>query len=283
MSLTVLEILQKTSDYLEKKEVSQPRASSEVLLALTLGCRRVDLYVRFSELLSENHVNSFRELVQRRAKGEPVAYITGHREFWSLDFEVGPGVLIPRPETELIVEQVKNILKKEDKYTFFELGVGSGALSIALAKEFPQSSFVASDVSPVALSYAKKNAEKHGVQLDLREGHALQVLSQNDKFNVVVSNPPYVSESDFQGLPIEIKNFEPEAALKGKGDGLDLHREILGSIKPYLCEGAAVFLELDPRQSSILLSEAENMKYFSSVQLINDYSHRPRVLKAVYG
>ena len=109
MSYTVLELLQRTTEYLEKKEVSQPRASSEVLLAQTLGCRRVDLYVRFNDSLGQEQIDSFRGLVQRRAQGEPVAYITKTKEFWSLAFEVGPGVLIPRPETELIVEQVKNI------------------------------------------------------------------------------------------------------------------------------------------------------------------------------
>ena len=283
MSYTVLELLQRTTEYLEKKEVSQPRASSEVLLAQTLGCRRVDLYVRFNDSLGQEQIDSFRGLVQRRAQGEPVAYITKTKEFWSLAFEVGPGVLIPRPETELIVEQVKNIFKREDEFSCFELGVGSGALSIALAHEFPKAHFVASDVSFAALSYAKKNAKTHGVQLDLREGHALQVLSQNEKFHVVVSNPPYISENDFQNLPGEIKNFEPEAALKGKGDGLDLHREILNGIKPYLVDGATILLELDPRQSLILLSEAKAMKNFGSSELVDDYSHRPRVLKVIYG
>lgn len=283
MSFTVLQLLQRTTDYLEKKEVSQPRASSEVLLAKTLGCGRLDLYVRFSEVLKVQEIDSYRELVQRRAQGEPVAYITGHREFWSLDFEVGPGVLIPRPETELIVEQVKSLFKKDDEFSCFELGVGSGALSVALAHEFPKGKFVASDISSVALSYAKKNAEKHGVQLDLREGCALEVLRENDKFNVIVSNPPYISESSFQDLPIEIKNFEPETALKGSGDGLDLHRKILSGVKPYLFDGATILLELDPRQSLILLSEAQAMKYFSSAHLVDDYSHRPRVLKAIYG
>ena len=282
MSFTVLELLQRTTDYLEKKEVLQPRASSEVLLALTLGCGRLDLYVRFSDVVQEEKVNSFRGLVQRRAQGEPVAYITGHREFWSLDFEVGPGVLIPRPETELIIEQVKSIFKNDDEFSCFELGVGSGALSIALAREFPKGWFVASDISAKALSYAKKNAEKHGVSLDLREGCALEVLGENDKFHVVVSNPPYVSETSFQDLPLEIKNFEPEEALKGNGDGLDLHRTILNGVKTYLYAGATVLLELDPRQSQVLLSEASGLKD-AEAYLIDDYSHRPRVLKVVYG
>ncbi|HLD73816.1 MAG TPA: hypothetical protein VJB34_02835, partial [Bdellovibrionota bacterium] len=113
-------------------------------------------------------------------------------------------------------------------------------------------------------------------------GCALEVLGENDKFHVVVSNPPYVSETSFQDLPLEIKNFEPEEALKGKGDGLDLHRTILNGIKPYLYAGAMVFLELDPRQSQVLLSEASELKD-AEAYLIDDYSHRPRVLKVVYG
>ncbi len=283
MSWTISSLLKCTTEYLEKKNVSSSRSSSEILLAKVLNCRRVDLYVKYNDVVSDEALRSYRQLIQRRSQNEPVAYIMGQREFWSLDFEVGPGVLIPRPETETIIEQVQKIYKQEDSFQCFELGTGSGAISVALAKEFPNVQIVASDVSEVALAYAKKNASKHEVNIEFRYGSGLNVLKEGEKFHLFISNPPYVSNDQFANLSVEVKAYEPELALKGGKEGVDLHREVLNKASQHLYQGGSVFLELDPSQSVLLKTEFQNKGIFAEVSLISDYSGKERVLKAVYG
>ncbi|MBI2026942.1 MAG: peptide chain release factor N(5)-glutamine methyltransferase, partial [Deltaproteobacteria bacterium] len=180
----VLNLLQKTTQYFEKKEIPHPRASSEILLASVLGCSRTDLYVRFNEFVNDSKLDQYRLLVERRAKNEPVAYITGHREFWSLDFDVGPGVLIPRPETEHLVEEALKIFKGRDNWSSFELGLGSGIISVSLAQECEGARLVGADISEEALIYARRNATKHGVSIDIRLGSGFDVLKEGEKFDL---------------------------------------------------------------------------------------------------
>ncbi|MBI2609247.1 MAG: peptide chain release factor N(5)-glutamine methyltransferase [Deltaproteobacteria bacterium] len=283
MTWPLLELVHKTTQYFEQKNIPSPRASSEILMALVLECRRVDLYVRYNDILSDDVVNRFREFVKRRAQGEPIAYITGHREFWSLDFEVGRGVLIPRPETEIVIEDIQKNFSKENCFSCFEWGAGSGAVSIALASHFSQAHFVASEISKEAYKYAKKNIEKHKVAVDLREGDGFSVIKDSEKFELFVSNPPYVSEEQFENLPLEVKNFEPHLALVGGKKGVKFHLEIINQVKQYLKPGAFVYLELDPSQGDLLKSAFLDQGTFRDVCVLPDYSGRDRIMRVLYG
>jgi len=283
MNWPLLDLVHKTTQYFEQKNISSPRASSEILMAFVLQCRRLDLYVRYNDVLSEDVVGRYRELVKRRAHSEPIAYITGQREFWSLDFEVGRGVLIPRQETEMMIEDIQKNFSKESSFSCFEWGIGSGALSIALSCEFKEASFVASEISPEACHFAQKNIEKHKVSLDVRQGDGFSVLKDSEKFDLFVSNPPYVSEEEIESLPQEVKNFEPRLALLGGKKGVEWHLKIIEEVGQYLKQGAFFYLELDPSQADQLISALEAKKNFKNICVLSDYSGRDRIIRAIYG
>ncbi len=195
---TIGELLNVSALYLKDKGVESPRLTAELLLALQLGLERVALYLRFDQPLQEEEVTGFRELIRRRLLAEPVAYIRGEKEFWSMAFEVGPGVLIPRPETELLVEQVLQIVREtrehaDDRIRILELGTGSGAVAVVLATSLPSSEVWATDISSEALAYAGRNVERPGVskRVHLLPGGLWAPVSPlGVRFDFIVSNPP---------------------------------------------------------------------------------------------
>lgn len=295
--LTVREILRRTAAYFQDKEVSEPRASAEVLLAHALGVSRLDLYLKHDQPLTPEELSRFRDLVKRRAQGEPVAYLTGHKEFWSLDFSVTPAVLIPRPETEILVDAVLEVLRGGDQgpkspgpplETAFslslglEIGVGSGAVVTVLAKELPDMIWLGLDLSPEALNVARENARRHevGKRIWFLQGNLFSGLKPGPWFALVVANLPYISESEWQTLPRDIRLYEPKEALVGGDDGLALLKPMAREAHRYLTPGGWLALEVGPGQAEIISELLEKVGAYDRLEVIKDYQGINRVVRA---
>jgi release factor glutamine methyltransferase len=248
----VLDLLNWTKQHFAAKGIDSPRLDAELLLAHALGCDRLRLYVEFEKPVSPEERARFRGLVKRRAEERvPVAYLTGVREFWSLPLAVTPDVLIPRPDTETLVEAVlARLPDRAAPLAVLDLGTGSGAIALALARELPRAEVTATDVSAAALAVARKNAEALGlaerVRFALGDGFAPLA---GERFDVVVSNPPYVARSEAAALAPELRH-EPALALFAEGDGTALLRRIAAEAGPHLRPGGLLALELAPAQAA---------------------------------
>ncbi len=277
-----------TSNYLRGKGIDNPRLSAEVLLAFQLKVDRVKLYLNFDQPLYEREIATYRELIKRRLTREPIQYITGIQEFWSLDFEVGPQVLIPRPETELLVEQVLS-LRDEERFTksknlrILDLGTGCGVLAVTLAREFERASVWASDVSAEALAIAKINAKKHGVEeriqfmlSDIRQ----RLIDSSLVFDVIVSNPPYIASDHISSLAPEVRDHEPRSALDGGELGMHFIKEIIKDAPRYLDAGGWLLLEMDPEQTEIAMEIMDRNDDYVEKHRIKDYGGHYRVVMA---
>ncbi|HUU41545.1 MAG TPA: peptide chain release factor N(5)-glutamine methyltransferase, partial [Desulfatiglandales bacterium] len=213
----IREILHTTTDLLKDKGIESPRLCAEVLLSHQLKKNRLGLYLSFDQPLSIHEISGYRSLIKRRLKKEPLQYITGNQEFWSLDFLVGPAVLIPRQETELLVEEAvklkeKNLLDDCHQPRILDLGTGSGAIAISLAKEIENAIIWASDISFDALAIATANAKRHKLEKRIRfcQGDLFQPFSNSsNSFDIIISNPPYISSEKLKMLPEEIRDYEP--------------------------------------------------------------------------
>lgn len=287
-SWTILELLRWTTEYFRTKGVSEPRASAEVLLAHTLGASRLDLYLRYDQPLNAEELARFKALVVRRRNGEPVAYLTGHREFWSLDFRVTPAVLIPRPETETLVAaaveaaRTQNSEHRTPAPWGLEIGVGSGALVIALAKELPQVHWVGVEISAAALEVAQDNARRHGVldRVHLLQGDLLSAFKPLASFDLVVANLPYVPQAEWERLPREIKEFEPRQALLAGEDGLDLIRRLIRQVHLHVKEGGWLLLEVGDRQAEKVEGLLLQTGPYERLETIKDFNGIERVVRA---
>lgn len=273
---TILKVLQWTTGYFGSKGIEQPRADAEVLLAYLLGLERIDLYLNFDKPLSSEELARFRELVRRRAASEPTQYILGRQEFWSLEFEVTPAVLIPRPETEILVEKALELMGPGPALVL-DLGTGSGAIAVALAHERADIRVIATDRSFTAIEVAKRNAARHGVseRVHFALMDLMDALASRPWFDFIVSNPPYVADAEFLDLAPEIANYEPLSALKGGGEqGLDLIRGILGQFRNHLRPGGSLLVEIGMGQAEVLEKEISGSQF----EFIKDYSGIKRVL-----
>jgi len=281
-------LLKVAADYLKEKKIESPRLSADILLAHHLNLNRVGLYLNYDRPLGEEEIAGFRSLLRRRLSGEPVAYITGRKEFWSMDFLVGPQVLIPRPETELLVEQALAMLRKgqipvDEKTRILDLGTGCGIVAVVLAKEIQEAFIFATDISEEALQIARQNAKRHGV-----EGKILFVVAdllepfrgKDSKFDLIVSNPPYISSDTFETLPIEISKFEPRVALDGGVEGMLYVERIIRRAPYYLKSGGWLMLEMDPGQTSRALRIMEESGLYKEQRKVRDYAHKSRVVVA---
>ena len=287
---TISKLLEWTTDFFSSRISDNPRIDAEILLAHTLHCRRLDLYLQYEKPLNNLELAEFRQLVQRRGHREPIAYITGKKEFWSLGLEVTPDVLIPRPDTELLVEIVLEYynreLKGDRKINALELGIGSGAISIALAKECKYFKIIATDVAPQVLAIAARNIKEHKVdkQIQLVAGNWFDPLkSRTDGFDVIVSNPPYIPSNEVLQLSPDIVNFEPHLALDGGDNGTDCHIKIISSAHQFLNPGGCLFLEIGFDQKAALQAYLSENKDYIDYSFNKDYAGHYRVVRLIKG
>ena len=272
---TVLKILQWTADYFAGKEIASARLEAELLLAATLDLDRVGLYVNFERPLDSSELAAFREQVQRRAKGEPVQYILGETEFWSLPFTVSPAVLIPRADTEVLVEEA--LSRIEGPVHLLDVGTGSGAIAVAMAHEKPEIQVTALDCSEEALQVARGNAERNGVaeRVSCLAGDLAELPP--GPFAMVVSNPPYIPTADCEQLMTEVRDHEPRLALDGGEDGLTAYRQLSSQSAEILLPGGWLLVEVGVGQAEdvVALFEAAGLAEITSR---NDYAGIPRVV-----
>ena len=248
---TVLEYLGRATEFLARRSRPTPRLDAEVLLAQVLATDRVGVYLRFDHWLTDAQADAYREALRRRAAGEPVSHITGVREFWSLAFKVTPDVLTPRPETELLVEHALAAMPDPDRaYRVLDLGTGSGALAIALAHERPAAHVVALDCSRAAALIAAENARAHGVadRVAAVLGNWTAPIAPAARFDVIVSNPPYIVAATIDDLPAEVRR-EPRLALDGGADGLDAYRALAAGAAALLAPDGLLAVEVGLGQS----------------------------------
>jgi release factor glutamine methyltransferase len=282
---TVLRMIRWTADYLESKGVERARLEGEHLLAHALGLKRLDLYLQYDRPLTRAELDGFRPMVKRRAHREPLQYIVGSQPFRELDLLVDGRVLIPRPETEVLVEEVLDWARArapEGGLDALDIGTGSGAIALSLAAEGPFRRVVATDVSAAALEVAARNRAAAGLdeRVELREGADFAPLADDERFDVVVSNPPYVAEGERPGLEPEVLDWEPEGALFAGPDGLDVIRRIVAGAPARLREGGLLALEIGAGQAGAVEGLLERMEGWDSVTVRADLTGRERVVLA---
>ena len=250
MNSSIHDLLAEGARALAAAGITEPRTDAALLLGEVLNHDRSFMIAHPEHSVAANQLQKFREFIARRASGEPLQYITGHQEFFKLDFEVTPDVLIPRPETEVIVEVALEILRPDQSARLLDIGAGSGCLAISILKELTNARAVAIDISESALKVALRNAERHGVMDRLRviESDLFSAMASDDVFDLLVSNPPYVPEADLKSLQPEVQ-YEPAAALAGGADGLATIRRILRDAPPFLCAGGYLIFEIGFGQS----------------------------------
>lgn len=287
----VLKIIQWTTEYLDGKGIEKPRLDSEVLLAHLLKLDRVGLYLNFDKPLSKDELSSFREMVKRRGSREPLQYITKRQEFWSLSFKVTPDVLIPRPETEILVEEALKAVRREISdvnrpLKILDLCTGSGCIAISIAHELKDSVIYAADASEAALAIAKENAETNGVldRIIFLHGDLYEALVSHSScpmsYDLIVSNPPYVKSSDIPNIQPEVRNFEPRIALDGGNEGLDFYRKIVAEASNYLALHGYICVEVGEGQAdavSTMMADTGELDYISKIK---DLAGIERVVKA---
>jgi len=278
---TVKDVLEWTARHFKDKGIRSPRLDAEVLLAHALGADRLRLYLNFDRPLSPDERSRYRELVLRRASREPVAYIVGRREFWSLPIRTLPGVLIPRPETEVLVELVVDKVRHAPHPRILELGCGSGAVAVAVLRENPRARMVATDISRQALELTRLNANELQVldRLDLVASSLFDAIRSGAEFDVVCSNPPYIPTETIARLDPEVRDFEPVSALDGGPDGFDVIRRLVVQAGAYLKIGGALVLEVGDGQAESVAQLLWGTGCFREVGTYRDLSGTERVVK----
>jgi release factor glutamine methyltransferase len=279
---TVKRILEWTAGYLASKGCQTPRLDAEVLLAHCLKLTRVGLYLNLERPLSQSEKNSYRKLVIRRSTREPASLIVGSKEFWSLPFKVLEGVLIPRPDSETLVEVVIEELRHFRNPLALEIGVGSGAISISVLRENSDTTVVGTDINPLALELAVRNA------IDLGCGQRFLPLKADllspfricPIFDVIYSNPPYIPSNDISSLAPEIVNFEPVDALNGGDDGLSIICHIIAESPKYLRKGGSLILEIGDGQAEAVNKIIESGELYDQTNFRRDLAGKIRVIKA---
>ncbi|MBX3417569.1 MAG: peptide chain release factor N(5)-glutamine methyltransferase [Pirellulaceae bacterium] len=281
---SIQRLLTWTTDYFQRNGQDTPRLAAEVLLAEALSVPRIQLYARFNDVPSEPHLGKFRDWVKRHAAGEPVAYLVGYREFYSLRFEVSPAVLIPRPETEQLVVEAIDLLQRHpsSEKKVVDVGTGSGCIAVTLAKQIPDVQVIAVDVSPEALAIAQRNAETHQVseRVAFIESDLLSEIPETQKFPLIVSNPPYVGRSEQGTLGESVKKYEPELALYGGDAGYELTEKLVHQAAARLLPGGWLVLETSPMLAGKIKDLILAHGAFRSCDVKKDLAKLERVLIA---
>ncbi len=281
---TVLRMMRWSGEYLEEKGVEKGRLDAEHLLAHALGLARLNLYLQFDRPLTAEELDRFRPLLRRRARREPLQYILGRAAFRELDLRVDPRVLIPRPETEVLVQEILDWAADEGRQGLeaLDVGTGSGAIALSLAVEGPFRRVVATDASREALEVAAENRAEAGLEerVELREGSLFEPLAADEGFDVVVSNPPYVAEVEAGDLEPEVAEWEPRGALFGGPDGLAVLRALVAGAGGRLRPGGLLALELGAGQAGPMVRAVEEQGSWDDVRVRKDLAGRERVLLA---
>lgn len=273
---TIGSILKWSEQYFGSHGADTPRLDAEVLLSYLLGEKRIYLYVHFDQPLTADELGRYRELVKRRAAGEPVAYICGEKEFMGLTFKVTPAVLVPQPDTETLVEAAIERLKGRKTHVA-DVCTGSGAIALALAHYLPDASVAATEISPDAISIAKENADALGLsaRTDFFEGDLLVPLA-GQTFDAIVSNPPYIPSADIDGLPREVR-AEPRLALDGGADGLEFYRRLVRESAGFLEDGGFLAVECGNTQAGAIADMAAEGG-FGKTEIVRDLADKERVV-----
>ncbi len=278
--ITVLESINLSTKYLEEKGIESPRINAELLLADILKCKRLDLYLAFDKPLGEQEKQKYREFIKRRGTFEPLQYITGKIEFYGLELIVNRNVLIPRPETELLVENILQFVNKSSESSILDIACGSGNIAIALALNLPSTIIMCTDKSEDALIVAKENAKRHSVsdRIKFIKHDILQEdLNNFGKFDVVVSNPPYISKEEYLTLQKEIKDYEPMSALTDDDDGYTFFKAISAKAVSQLKKNGKLFFEIALGQSEKVI-EIMRKNNFENPGVIKDYQNIDRIV-----
>lgn len=281
---TIIKLIRWAASYLRSHGIDSPRATGEILLAHALKLNRIDLYLNYDQPLTDDELQKFKALIKRRTCREPVAYILGAKEFWSLDLKVDRNVLIPRPETECLVEKALALLSESTvppPQRILDLGTGSGAIVMALASQQPQHVYFASDRSWPAVVVARDNARRYeyAARIHFFVGDWLSSLNQaRTGFDMIVSNPPYIPSNVIDGLQPEIWRFEPRIALDGAGDGLACFRTIIGAAHNHLKIRGALIMEIGCDQREDVSRIAADGDRFEAIDCAKDYSGHDRVV-----
>ena len=286
---TIIKLLKWTTSYFESHDIDGPRIEAEILLAHALQLQRIDLYVQYDRPLSSDELSRFKDLIKRRINREPVAYILGSKEFWSMDFMVTKDVLIPRPDTEFLVEAAINLLPQDSASNailtpkrILELGTGSGAVILALASTRPCHLFFASDRITAAVKLAKQNAKHHGFERRVSFICADWFGPFKDKmpvFDMIVSNPPYVPSRVIGKLQPEIVRYEPISAIDGSEDGLSCLRYLIDNAHFYLQRKGHLLLEIGHDQRNDVQNIVDQCAKYENVVYTKDYSGYDRVVQ----
>lgn len=283
--MTVLEVIQRSTEYLTRKGVESARLQAELLLAHVLRVPRLRLYLEFERVLADDELDALRELVRRRGAREPLQYLLGTVNFCGLELQVTPAVLIPRPETELLAERAWTFLAgrggDESPPAALDFGTGSGCLAIALAVHCPAAQIMATDISAAALAVARANAARHGVETRIRflPGEGFAALPPDARFDLIVANPPYIPSAEIARLQPEVRDHEPRVALDGGPDGLAVLRQLAAEGRAWLKPGGRLMLELGDGQSE-RAAEVFAAAGWAGVTVENDWTNRPRMLVA---
>ena len=293
-------MLEWTTGHLKKHGSDTPRLDAEILLAKARGCQRIQLYTAYDQPLTDEVRATMRELVQRRAQAEPVAYLVGHREFFSLDFRVTRDVLIPRPDTEtLVIEIIEGIKQRvalsaaageSPTIRVLDLCTGSGCVVVSAAKHCQTHKqlnvqFTATDICPAALEIAHENAVKHGVQdlIEFLPGDLFDALPTDARFDILASNPPYIPTAEIDTLDPEVAKHEPRLALDGGPSGFDVIDRLIAAAPDHALPDALFLMELSPEQADPACQRLTTAAQFTDIVIRKDLAGRPRVIRARMG
>lgn len=279
---TTKEVLQWTFNFFKENQIQSPQLNAEMILGKVLTCTRIELYLNFNKLLTRNEREEIKLLIKKRATHYPLQYLLGETEFYGNKFFVNEGVLIPRPETEILVDAIILYIKKtnKSKWKILDIGTGTGIIPISLSKYFAENknelSLIATDFSEEALENSKKNIEFHNIQnIKLVQSNLFENIAE--KFDIIISNPPYIQNDEMKNLSKEVKKFEPKSALLGGKNGLDFYNKILKNSGNYFNKNGKIFFEIGGNQKDKIIDLAKKLN-FTIIDTIKDYNNFYRVL-----
>lgn len=283
---TIQKLLNWITEYLTSKGIDSPRLSAELLLSGVFAMKRIELYTQYNKVIAKEQLDRLHDLVKRAGQHEPVAYLTGKTEFYSLEINVTPNCMIPRPETELLVQRAIEFLRTRVGNQFVcDLCTGCGCIAVAIAKNFTAAQIIATDISDAALSVAAQNVDKYNLKskILLLQGDLFEPLIpqlNEDKFDLIVCNPPYVSAAEYEALEKNIKDYEPRLALFAGEDGLDIYRQISKNIAQFLKPNAALMLEIGFAQGRAVKELLRQTGILTEIKIEKDASGNDRIVTA---